>query len=148
VEDSSSRPILEVFSMKMRLLLALVAGLILTSLTARQAAAGSPFWWPYWGGSIYAADTRGLPPYFSLFPPVYYSYPVPRTYGYSPFAYPLGSPTPEVTITDSNAQIMINPYVPKSQPSAAGPAEKTVGGPLTIVNPYVELRVDLARDAD
>src|SRR5436305_15351376 len=35
-------------------------------------------------------------PYFALHPPVYYSYPVARTYGYSPFAYPFGSPTPEI----------------------------------------------------
>ncbi len=34
-------------------------------------------------------------PYFALHPPVYYSYPVPRTYGYSPFAYPPGVMTPE-----------------------------------------------------
>ena len=26
-------------------------------------------------------------PHFAAFPPVYYSEPVPRTYGYSPFAY-------------------------------------------------------------
>src|SRR5437870_3480881 len=35
-------------------------------------------------------------PYFALHPPVYYSEPVARTYGYSPFAYPFGSPTPEI----------------------------------------------------
>src|SRR5688572_16682474 len=129
--------------MKLKLSLALVAGMALTSLTAHEAAAGSPVWW--WGGSVYASDVRGWPPYFSLFPPVYYSYPVPRTYGYSPFAYPLGSPTPEITITDTQPQIMINPYVPKAESSSAS-TEKTAGGPLTIVNPFVEPKVDLARD--
>ena len=33
-------------------------------------------------------------PYYALFPPVYYSTPVARTYGYSPFAYPPGTVTP------------------------------------------------------
>jgi hypothetical protein len=132
--------------MKLKLSLALVAGVALSSLTVHEAAAGSPVWWPYWGGSIYTSGVRGLPPYFSLFPPVYYSYPVPRTYGYSPFAYPLGTPTPEVTITDANSKIMINPYVPRSQPSAASHEGKTAGGPLTIVNPFVEVRTALAQD--
>src|ERR1700742_789907 len=35
-------------------------------------------------------------PYYALHPPVYYSYPVPRTYGYSPFAYPPSVMTPDV----------------------------------------------------
>jgi hypothetical protein len=51
-------------------------------------------------------------PYFSLFPPVYYSQPVPRSYGWSPFAYPPGTMTPEVT--DDTPQDMINPYVPQN----------------------------------
>ena len=33
-------------------------------------------------------------PYYALYPPVYYSYPVARPYGYSPFAYPPGTMTP------------------------------------------------------
>ena len=111
-----------------------------------DAQAGSPGWGPYWGGGVYTSGVRGWPPYFSLFPPVYYSYPVPRTYGYSPFAYPLGSPTPEITITDAQPGVMINPYVPKAESSGAS-LEKTAGGPLTIINPFVEPKVDLARDA-
>lgn len=126
--------------------LALAAALALTFLATREAAAGSPNWWPMWSGSVYTSHVRGLPPYFSLYPPVYYSYPVPRTYGYSPFAYPLGTPTPEVTITDAPSQLMINPYVPRSQ--ATGQGEKTAGGPQTIVNPFVEPRVELARDGE
>jgi hypothetical protein len=129
----------------MKRLFAVFVCLVIFSVSARESLAGSPFW-PYWGGSIYAADTRGLPPYFSLYPPVYYSYPVPRTYGYSPFAYPFGSPTPEVTVTDGGAQIMVNPYVPKAEPSSASPPHKTAGGPLMITNPFVDTRVELARE--
>ena len=84
-------------------------------------------------------------PYFAAFPPVYYSYPVPRTYGYSPFAYPPGVMTPEVIETVEPA-IFENPYVPSSAPEKqAKPAEKrdstvaapTASEPLVIVNPYV-----------
>ncbi len=129
----------------MKHLPALVAAVALTLVAARDAAAGSPGWWPsYLGGSVYTSGVRGLPPYFSLFPPVYYSYPVPRTYGYSPFAYPFGSPTPEITVTDGPSKIMINPYVPRTEPSPAS-AEKTVGGPRTIVNPFVDAGVGLAQ---
>ena len=34
-------------------------------------------------------------PYYALYPPVYYSYPVARPYGFSPFAYPPGVMTPD-----------------------------------------------------
>ncbi|RIK76396.1 MAG: hypothetical protein DCC67_13960 [Planctomycetota bacterium] len=88
-------------------------------------------------------------PYYAAFPPVYYSYPVPRTYGYSPFAYPPGVMTPEVEIVE--LQTIENPYfkgeeVP--QPSAGkssetgNAADQTAGSavhgaPLVIDNPYV-----------
>ena len=72
---------------------------------------------------------------------------MPRTYGYSPFAYPLGTPTPEITITDVAPKMMINPYVPRSQPSAAT-TEKTAGGPLMILNPFVDRAVELAGDGE
>jgi hypothetical protein len=126
----------------MKRTLLVLACLSLSLLPLCEASAGSPGWWPFWGGSVYTSGVRGLPPYFSLYPPVYYSYPVPRTYGYSPFAYPLGTPTPEVTITDENPQIMVNPYVPRSQPTSQ--ADKTAGGPQMLVNPFVERRIDLA----
>src|SRR4029079_5466157 len=83
-------------------------------------------------------------PYFALHPPVYYSEPVPRTYGYSPFAYPPGVMTPEVTCAPQPVHIN-NPYVPSSTP-AASPAGTTsdrsaattsVVEPLVVINPYV-----------
>lgn len=82
-------------------------------------------------------------PYFAAHPPVYYSVPVPRTYGYSPFAYPPHVMTPEVVSPVQPVQIM-NPYVPSSsQTPAAKPVEdKSVSKPakedkLVIINPYV-----------
>jgi hypothetical protein len=85
-------------------------------------------------------------PYFAAFPPVYYSYPVPRTYGYSPFAYPPGVMTPDV-IETFEPEIIENPHVPTSTEAAPklkpeAKKDSTVAAPpasepLVIVNPYV-----------
>jgi hypothetical protein len=107
-----------------------------------------------WGGGWGAWDVGQLygvladeVPYFAAFPPVYYSQPVPRTYGYSPFAYPPGVMTPEV-VEAVEPQVIDNPYV-EPVPAAEGPAmvapesvDQTtsvtpVRGPQVILNPYV-----------
>ena len=82
-------------------------------------------------------------PYFAAHPPVYYSRPVPRTYGYSPFAYPPHFRTPEI-VEPIAPVTMKNPYVPASDSPAseAKPADETVlvpsqPKPLVVVNPYV-----------
>jgi hypothetical protein len=88
-------------------------------------------------------------PYFALHPPVYYSCPVPRTYGYSPFAYPPGVMTPDVmagpvpiSINNPYVPTINNPAAPAATPSpdrsaaAAAPAPE----PLVIVNPFVTPR--------
>jgi hypothetical protein len=74
-------------------------------------------------------------PYYALFPPVYYSYPVPRTYGYSPFAYPPGTMTPEIVSPSLGAVEYINPYVPRSK-GAKLSEDKTAG--KTYYNPFVQ----------
>ncbi len=90
-----------------------------------------------WGGNLtglpynYFQNQQELP-YFSKFPPVYYSYPVARTYGYSPFAYPPGTMTPEIEGGPAPPAQIINPYVP--QPGApqpqrpAGPQPRAAAG--------------------
>lgn len=132
--------------------LGVVCAMLLAS--AAVAEAQSPYvgggygpWYGYSGyeGGLFGDYQSQSLPYFALFPPVYYSCPVPRTYGYSPFAYPSYVMTPEappaapVTVT--------NPYVPKAP---AKPAEKetppapkvkqasTAESPLRIQNPYVQ----------
>jgi hypothetical protein len=110
---------------------------------------------PYGGGYGFGAWDMGRlygvmadnVPYFAAFPPVYYSQPVPRTYGYSPFAYPPGVMTPEV-VEAAEPQVIDNPYV-EPVPAAEGPAmtapntvDQTTSvsparGPLEILNPYV-----------
>ncbi len=72
-------------------------------------------------------------PYFALHPPVYYSYPVPRPYGYSPFAYPPGTMTPEVA--PPTPVIIQNKFVPAK--SAAKNKDQIAQTPLRLINPFV-----------
>lgn len=101
----------------------------------------------YWDiGRLYQVLSQNVP-YYSAFPPVYYSVPVPRSYGYSPFAYPPGTMTPEVVETVA-AQEIVNPYVePASLKSEKTEATKdrvtsTTGQPsaLVVSNPFVTPR--------
>jgi hypothetical protein len=90
-------------------------------------------------------------PYYALHPPVYYSYPVPRTYGYSPFAYPGCVMTPEMCGEVQPLEI-INPYVPSDPEGKAASTTKdrTANAsrqpePLVIINPYVTPAASVAR---
>jgi hypothetical protein len=87
-------------------------------------------------------------PYYAAFPPVYYSMPVPRAYGYSPFAYLPDVQTPEATVAAQPLEVP-NPYVQpapqEESESAAGSAAandqttqtRRVAPPLTVLNPFV-----------
>lgn len=101
----------------MRRLLQLALVGVLACATTSTANA----YWPY-GGYLgwsnftpYAASEAA--PYYAYRPPVYYSTPVARSYGYSPYAYPGFTRTP-------------NPMVVKARRSAPRLA------PKMIVNPY------------
>ena len=89
-------------------------------------------------------------PHFAAFPPVYYSYPVPRTYGYSPFAYPPHVMTPDV-VDEVKPLTIINPFVPGTKPaSAAAKSDRSAATsehhePLVIINPFVAPNRALAR---
>lgn len=91
-------------------------------------------------------------PYFAAHPPVYYSYPVPRTYGHSPFAYPPHFRTPEVVENAQPVQIS-NPYFQGStKKPAAPPADETVeakpkAGPLVVENPYFQSQTNIMQVA-
>lgn len=80
-------------------------------------------------------------PYFAAHPPVYYSRPVPRTYGHSPFAYPPYFRTPELC-TAVEPVMIENPHVPASIKKDSKESDETVSAPaapkpLVVVNPYV-----------
>jgi hypothetical protein len=95
-------------------------------------------------------------PYFALHPPVYYSCPVPRTYGYSPFAYPPGVMTPDfvtgpipMTINNPYTPAIKNPAAPAMSPSSDSSATATpVVEPLVIVNPFVTQRGTVATNVE
>ena len=126
----------------------LVAGLLAIGTTS-QACDGGGFGYGYgWGiGQLYNSMQHNVP-HFAAFPPVYYSYPVPRTYGHSPFAYPPHFRTPEVAPEAVEAVTISNPYVtPASDNAKPEPTERSVSHPteapttspqpLVIENPYV-----------
>lgn len=115
------------------------------------AAANDVFVWglPF-GGSNHVHTDRQIP-YFAEHPPVYYSYPVPRTYGYSPYAYLPNVMTPTLEF-DAEPLSIDNPYVPQRTeplPSPASPHQQTATAievePLVIVNPYVNSPASLVK---
>jgi len=74
-------------------------------------------------------------PYYALYPPVYYSFPVARPYGFSPFAYPPGIMTPDVAPASAGVEYR-NPYVPsKAKPAKSEDRTASVG--RMYLNPYV-----------
>jgi hypothetical protein len=83
--------------------------------------------WLYPSGSLYVQESV---PYFALHPPVYYSYPVARTYGFSPFPYPPEVLTPELP----PAPVIGNPFAVNAAKSATDAAEKPL--PQRMDNPY------------
>lgn len=110
----------------------------------------------YWGiGGLYRSldfPTERRVPYFAAHPPVYYSHPVPRTYGYSPFAYGPHTRTPDVVAQPVE---IVNPFVPssdvkKSRTQAkkkrdltiANPTSKPAPQPKVILNPFVTQPAD------
>jgi hypothetical protein len=101
-------------------LLAVVCVMFLAPAALAEPWGGFPWWGygAYWGPYgwwyPYSYQYERIP-YFALFPPVYYSYPVSRPYGQSPFNYGY----------DSYAC------------NGAGSAEGELAGPLTISNPYL-----------
>ena len=90
-------------------------------------------------GRLYSVLAQNVP-YYAAFPPVYYSGPVPRAYGYSPFAYPPGYETPEIVETIMPQEIS-NPFVPSSsdtqQPSGDTVTHARAPKPLVVMNPFV-----------
>lgn len=95
----------------------------------------------WWTGLPYGfAQSPQELPYFAKYPPVYYSHPIARTYGYSPFAYPPGYMTPELQQAPAPADI-INPYVPEQQAKPASDRNAAVQqppAPKVVLNPFVE----------
>lgn len=124
--------------MKRRLALLLLVGLALGFCTSAVAQAHG-YGWGCWINRFEHSDRRI--PYFALHPPVYYSYPVPRTYGYSPYAYPPTVITPKLK-KKPEPMVIPNRFVPTRSDvpeSATRPISQPAPiKPLVILNPYVE----------
>ena len=96
---------------------------------------GGPYSSVCWGYGWPASHfDNGAVPYFSLHPPVYYSYRVARTYGYSPFAYPPGVLTPGSE--PPRPAVAQNVYTMPEGAESAGSQQGRQ--PLRIDNPFVE----------
>jgi hypothetical protein len=138
-------------------MLTFVGSVAMTMPTAQaQEGCGHGYGGCWDGGYGWLYNTlRYEVPHFAAFPPVYYSVPVPRTYGYSPFAYPPNVRTPEVAVESQPVTIM-NPYVPATKP-ASTPADSTTDRsadrakqpePLVVINPFVTQRGAIARSGN
>ncbi|TWT89707.1 hypothetical protein Mal64_00860 [Pseudobythopirellula maris] len=126
------------------------AGLAAPEAQAYDGCGG--YGYGYGIGGVYRSldyPTERRVPYFAAHPPVYYSQPVPRTYGHSPFAYPPHFRTPEIEAPAVKPLQISNPYV--TGDSEAKPESKqlirhqstTAPTPLVIVNPYVSSSASL-----
>jgi hypothetical protein len=123
------------FALRIAAALAVVLGG--SAAVAYPPYVGAPCGYGLYGGGLYGGWWPGpfaqqCPPYFALYPPVYYSHPIARPYGFSPFAYPPGTMTPEVIRVQP--LMVFNPFVAQSL-TVERPAKTS--GPLRIRNPYV-----------
>jgi len=112
------------------LVLAVLAGL---SVANTAWAANGPYYGyagygygPWWCGFPLKTVVNSTLPYYSVFPPVYYSYAVARPYGYSPYAYPPGTPTPSKHV--SAPMKVRNVYAVGGKQAEAGP--KRINNPF------------------
>jgi hypothetical protein len=124
---------------RIKLWVLVVAVLLALGLSASQASAQGilgpgAYGLGFFNYGAYGNDMYYRIPYYALFPPVYYSYPVARPYGYSPFAYPPGTITPEVQQKTAAVEYL-NPFVPQ-RPKIG--EDKTASAPRMYYNPFVK----------
>ena len=117
-----------------------LAGLCVHGVAAAQGPyishhfSAAPYWGHYWPRFY----SREHIPFFAQHPPVYYSYPVRRTYGLSPYAWPPVVKTAQRRhVAEPSPLIIRNSYAVSSEPAAA-PLEASGKAPLRIVNSYVQ----------
>ena len=99
-----------------------------------------------WGVNCYEPIDR-QPPYFAVHPPVHYSSMVPRTYGYSPYAYPGIVRTPSRAA--SRPMIVKNPHFKvRSKGKVHRKTDKTASTrsvePLVVQNPFFKSEIQVA----
>ena len=92
--------------------------------------------------NVYGQDSI---PYFALYPPVYYSHPVARPYGFSPFAYPPGVTTPNGVAYYSSSAMPSRQARYRVKPQTT--VGKTAAAPVVIENPYFHKEGQVAAQA-
>ena len=105
--------------------------------------------WPNYGYPYiqrYQHTDRRIP-YFAQHPPVYYSHPVARPYGYSPYAYlpPILTTQPAEPLTITNPHFQPKAKSEKTKQRVA--RKKHAPTPLVVLNPFVDSS-SLVADAD
>ncbi len=97
-----------------------------------------PYGWPYSGSYGLFSNPLDLEklPYFALFPPVYYSRPVPRAYGYTPFA-SLPEQATVAEIRTTQPLVLNNSFVAATGIGCEGRASQDPG-PQIVRNPFVD----------
>ncbi len=119
-----------------RAVLAGIAGVVL--LATAQVSAQTPHYGCYWPSPRWSVYVRDHIPYFAKHPPVYYSYPVARTYGYSPYAYPPGVRTPE---PDPPQPLIIrSPFITRAE--GRSPALSTAQTQPLRIGPFLDIQDD------
>ncbi len=115
----------------------IAATLLVACCWANSASAWGPYFHDYWGWSGLGhrcSTVRDFSvPYYAVYPPVYYAESVARPYGYSPFAYPPGTPTPSGIVSSAEPVRMDNGFVSGRR----GPQKAAASGPQRIQNPFV-----------
>jgi hypothetical protein len=126
----------------------------LAAVLALVLAAPSPAsaYWPYIGyggfggygwGFNQATNYVPSPPYYAIYPPVYYSHQLTaRPYGASPYAWYAGmSPVTDVAMpewtTPAEPVMIENPFVKGSRAATKAPAGAKAEMPLKMQNPFV-----------
>jgi hypothetical protein len=118
---------------------AIKLAIIATVLTASSQSASA--YWPYFstfsgwcgGYNYYSTYSQESVPYYALNPPVYYSYPVARTYGLYPFPY-YAERVNDYSVA-IEPKMVINKFVDQKITVNTEVATRL---PLRIVNPFVE----------
>jgi len=120
-------------------------------LLALSAPTTANAYWPYWGGwgwgnsgyglgFNYGQSSLGNPPYYAIYPPVYYSPQITaRHYGASPFAWPAGfqpiTYTAQGEVSIPEPDIIENPFVTPKVKQTSVPANEVKA--IELANPLV-----------
>ena len=134
----------------------LICGISLVALLGAKPAtahddydtfSGLPGLYGYgFSGNLYGLGRIPVPPYFSLHPPVYYSEPVARPYGLSPFAHR----SAPLEVHQAKPTMITNPFVHQA-PEAKSTTRKEEEDRVTsraevIVNPFVDSGWQVAKE--